>query len=48
VQVETPKKLGKEERQLLQRLGELRADASGDGPGALRHPGTVPPPAGMR
>jgi molecular chaperone DnaJ len=44
VQVETPKKLGREERKLLERLGEIRAED----PSGLRHPGTLPPPAGMR
>jgi molecular chaperone DnaJ len=58
VQVETPRKLGREEKKLLERLEELRSgsrDGSpGDGPSdrsagaGLRHPGTLPPPAGMR
>ncbi|MDP9242148.1 MAG: molecular chaperone DnaJ [Actinomycetota bacterium] len=49
VQVETPKRLNKEERKLLERLGELRGESGGeDAHGVLRHPGTLPPPAGMR
>ena len=50
VQAETPKKLGREEKKLLERLEELRSDGSRGEPssGSLRHPGTLPPPAGMR
>ncbi len=49
VQVETPKQLNKEERKLLERLGELRGESRDrDAAGSLRHPGTLPPPAGMR
>jgi len=54
VQVETPRKLGREEKKLLERLEEIRDGSRGDGPSdgsagaGLRHPGTLPPPAGMR
>ena len=47
VQVETPKKLGRDERKLLEQWEELRGEEA-SGPGSLRHPGTLPPPAGMR
>ena len=47
VQVETPRKLGRDERKLLEQLEELRGESS-SGEGSLRHPGTLPPPAGMR
>jgi molecular chaperone DnaJ len=43
--VETPKKLGREERKLLERLEQLRGDDARSG---LRHPATSPPRAGMR
>jgi len=52
--VETPRKLGREEKKLLERLEEIRDGSRGDGPSdgsagaGLRHPGTLPPPAGMR
>jgi len=46
VQVETPRKPSREERKLLEQLEQVRAD-EGRG-GGLRHPGTLPPPAGMR
>jgi molecular chaperone DnaJ len=49
VQVETPKRLNKEERKLLDRLAALRGESfDRDAPGSLRHPSTLPPPAGMR
>src|SRR5205823_5834417 len=47
VQVETPRKLGRDERKLLEQWEGLRSEEA-SGAGELRHPGTLPPPAGMR